>query len=143
MITVTPNIHIREDELQFRFKLASGPGGQNVNKVATAAELRFDVAHSPTLPDAVRERLMSLAKSRMNQEGELLLTARRFRSQERNREDAIGRLIALIQRAAEAPKPRIKTKPSKAAKRRRMDEKRRIGERKQARRSASLSRDYE
>lgn len=134
MISVTPTISLRDDELQFQFKLASGPGGQNVNKVATAAELRFDVAGSPSLPEAVRARLRALAGSRMTQEGELLITARRFRSQERNRQDAIERLSALIQKAAEPPKPRIKTKPSRAAKQRRMDEKRRVGVKKQTRR---------
>ena len=139
MIDVTPAIGIREDELQFQFKLASGPGGQNVNKVATAAELRFDVARSPSLPEAVRARLLALAGSRVTQEGELLITARRFRSQERNRQDAIDRLVALIQKAAEAPKPRIKPKPSRAAKQRRMDDKRRVGEKKQARRPMGSS----
>lgn len=134
MIDITPAIGIHEDELQFQFKLASGPGGQNVNKVATAVELRFDVAGSPSLPEAVRTRLLALAGSRVTQDGELLITARRFRSQERNRQDAIDRLIALIQQAAEAPKPRIKTKPSRAAKQRRMDEKRRVGVKKQTRR---------
>ena len=134
MIPVTPTISLRDDELQFQFKLASGPGGQNVNKVATAAELRFDVAGSPALPEAVRARLRALAGNRMTQEGELLITARRFRSQERNRQDAIERLSALIQKAAEPPKPRIKTKPSRAAKQRRMDEKRRVGVKKQTRR---------
>ena len=143
MINVTPTIGIREDELQFQFKLASGPGGQNVNKVATAAELRFDVARSPSLPDAVRARLLALAGNRVTQDGELLITARRFRSQERNRQDAVERLIALIQKAAAAPKPRIKTKPSRAAKRRRMDEKRRVGEKKQTRRSVGSSREPE
>ncbi|MCB1767539.1 MAG: aminoacyl-tRNA hydrolase, partial [Candidatus Competibacteraceae bacterium] len=116
------------------------PGGQNVNKVATAAELRFDVARSPSLPDVVRARLRTLAGSRVNQNGELLITARRFRSQERNRQDAIERLIALIQQAATAPRPRVKTKPSRAAKQRRMDEKRRVGEKKQGRRSGGSSR---
>lgn len=140
MIIATPSIHIPEDEFQFQFKLASGPGGQNVNKVATAAELRFDVARSPSLPDAVRARLRTLAGSRVNQNGELLITARRFRSQERNRQDAIERLIALIQQAATAPRPRVKTKPSRAAKQRRMDEKRRVGEKKQGRRSGGSSR---
>ena len=134
MISVTPTISLRDDELQFQFKLASGPGGQNVNKVATAAELRFDVAGSPSLPEAVRARLLALAGNRITQEGELLITARRFRSQERNRQDAIERLSALIQKAAEPPKPRLKTRPSRAAKQRRMDEKRRIGEKKQTRR---------
>ena len=140
MIIATPSIHIPEDELQFQFKLASGPGGQNVNKVATAAELRFDVARSPSLPDAVRARLRTLAGCRVNQNGELLITARRFRSQERNRQDAIERLIALIQQAATAPRPRVKTKPSRAAKQRRMDEKRRVGEKKQGRRSGGSAR---
>lgn len=136
MIIITPAIQIDENELQFQFKLASGPGGQNVNKVATAAELRFDAAHSPALPDEVRERLLTLAGSRMNKDGELLITARRFRSQERNRQDAIDRLVTLIQQATEIPKPRLKRKPSRAAKQRRVAEKRRIGEKKQARRPA-------
>jgi ribosome-associated protein len=136
MIIVTPTIQIDENELQFQFKLASGPGGQNVNKVATAAELRFDAAHSPALPDEVRARLFTLAGSRMNKDGELLITARRFRSQERNRQDAMDRLVALIQKATEIPKPRLKRKPSRAAKERRIAEKRRIGEKKQTRRSA-------
>ncbi len=141
MIEVTPAIAIREDELQFQFKLASGPGGQNVNKVATAAELRFDVAGSPSLPEAVRARLLALAGSRVTQDGELLITARRFRSQKRNRQDAIDRLIALIQKAVEAPKPRVKTKPSRAAKQRRMDEKRRVGAKKQTRRPVGSGRE--
>ena len=143
MIDVTPNIALREDELQFQFKLASGPGGQNVNKVATAAELRFDVVGSPSLPEAARARLLALAGSRVTQDGELLITARRFRSQERNRQDAIDRLVALIQKAAETPKPRIKTKPSRAAKQRRMDEKRRIGDKKQTRRSVGSAREHD
>jgi ribosome-associated protein len=134
MIKITPTLGLPEDELQFQFKLASGPGGQNVNKVATAVELRFDVARSPSLPEPVRMRLLALAGSRVTQEGELLITARRFRSQERNRQDAIERLVALIQKAAEAPKPRIRTQPTRVAKQRRMDEKRRVGEKKQTRR---------
>ena len=141
MIDITPTICLHEDELRFQFKLASGPGGQNVNKVATAAELRFDVAASPGLPEAVRARLLALAGSRANQDGELLITARRFRSQERNRQDAVDRLVALIQRAAEPPKPRIKTKPSRAAKQRRMDEKRRVGAKKQTRRPVGSGRE--
>ena len=139
MINITPTIHLHEDELQFQFKLASGPGGQNVNKVATAAELRFDVAASPSLPEAVRTRLLALAGSRATQDGELLITARRFRSQERNRQDAIDRLIALIRRAAEPPKPRLKTRPSRAARERRLAEKRRLGEKKQIRRPVGSS----
>ena len=143
MIDITPTLSLRDDELQFQFKLASGPAGQNVNKVATAAELRFDVARSPSLPEAVRARLLALAGSRMTQDGELLITARRFRSQERNRQDAIDRLVALIQQAAEPPRPRIKTKPSRAAKQRRMDEKRRVGVKKQTRRSVGSSEEDE
>ena len=143
MINITPTLSIHDDELQFQFKLASGPGGQNVNKVATAAELRFDVAHSPSLPEAVRLQLLALAGSRVTQDGELLITARRFRSQERNRQDAVERLIALIQKAAEAPKPRIKTKPSRVAKQRRMDEKRRVGVKKQTRRPVGTSREHD
>lgn len=143
MIDVTPNIAICEDELRFQFKLASGPGGQNVNKVATAAELRFDVVGSPSLPEAVRVRLLALAGGRVTQDGELLITARRFRSQERNRQDAIDRLIALIRQAAAPPKPRLKTRPSRAAKQRRMDEKRRVGDRKQTRRPVGAGREYE
>ncbi len=139
MIRVASTISIDENELQFQFKLASGPGGQNVNKVATAAELRFDVAGSSSLPESVRARLLTLAGSRMTQEGELLITARRFRSQERNRQDAIDRLIALIQKAAEAPRPRIKTQPSRAARQRRMNDKRRVGEKKQTRRPVGSS----
>lgn len=138
MITVTPQIHLSEDEIYFQFILASGPGGQNVNKVATAAQLRFDVAHSPSLPEEVRRRLIKLAGNRMTKEGELLITAKRFRSQERNRQDAIKRLVALLQKAAEEPAPRRKTGLSQAAKRRRMDEKRRRGERKQARRPVKI-----
>ena len=103
--------------------------------------LRFDVAGSPSLPEAVRARLRALAGNRMTQEGELLITARRFRSQERNRQDAIERLSALIQKAAEPPKPRIKTKPSRAAKQRRMDEKRRVGAKKQTRRPVGSGRE--
>lgn len=142
MIDVTPAIAIPEEELRFQFKLASGPGGQNVNKVATAAELRFDVAGSPSLPEAVRARLLALAGGgRVARSGDLVITARRFRSQERNRQDAIERLVALIRKAAVAPKPRLKTRPSRAARQRRMEEKRRAGEKKQGRRPVGAPRE--
>ena len=143
MLEVTPDIRLDDAELHFQFKLASGPGGQNVNKVATAAELRFDAAHSPSLPEVVRTRLLALAGSRATRDGELLITARRFRSQERNRQDAIERLSALIRQATAVPRPRLKTKPSRAAQQRRMDAKRRLGEKKQVRRPVDAARNDE
>jgi ribosome-associated protein len=130
---VTRSISIDESELTERFILASGPGGQNVNKVATAVELRFDVANSKSLPAAVRERLIGLAGKRLSSAGILVIAAQRFRSQPRNREDARERLAALIREAATPPKLRRATRPSKAAKRRRVDEKRQLGARKRER----------
>lgn len=120
-IRITPHIAIDEDELAESFVLASGPGGQNVNKVATAVELRFDVAQSPSLPEAVRARLIPLAGRRLTKEGVLVLQGNRFRSQERNREDVRERLFALIAEAAVPPKPRIATRPTKASKERRLE----------------------
>jgi len=133
MIRVTTSIAIDEEELREDFVRASGPGGQNVNKVATAVKLRFDVAHSPSLPEDVRRRLMRLAGKRITEEGELVIDARRFRSQDRNRQDARERLVALIRKAAEKPKPRRKTQPTAASKRRRLEEKRRRSAIKQSR----------
>ena len=139
MIPVTSHITLDEGELKIKYILASGPGGQNVNKVATAAQLRFDVAGTEAFDNAVKARLTALAGNRMTNEGELVIEARRFRSQERNREDAIARLVALIQKAATPPKPRRKTKPSRAAREKRLDAKRQKSETKRKRRPVSKS----
>ena len=122
-IAVTDGISIGEEELHERFVLASGPGGQNVNKVSSAVQLRFDVARSPSLDEAVRARLIALAGQRLTKDGIIVLSARSHRSQERNRAEALERLVELIRRAAVPPKPRRATKPSRAAKRRRLDSK--------------------
>jgi ribosome-associated protein len=123
MIVVTPRIVLDERELEETFVRASGPGGQNVNKVSSAVQLRFDVRRSPSLPDDVRARLERLAGSRLTGEGVLIIVAQRHRTQERNREDARERLVDLIRRAAVAPTPRRPTKPTLASKRRRLDSK--------------------
>ncbi len=120
---MTPQIEIAEEEMEERFVLASGPGGQNVNKVATAVQLRFDAARSPSLPGEVLARLVKLAGRRMTQDGVLVLVAQRFRSQERNRADARERLAELIRLAAIAPKRRVPTRPTGASKRRRLQAK--------------------
>lgn len=123
MIPVTDSLSIAEEELQERFVLASGPGGQNVNKVATAVELRFDVAASPSLPEDVRARLVRLAGSRLTREGVLVILAQRFRTQDRNRQDAVERLVELIRQATHRPKPRRPTKPTYASKVKRLQAK--------------------
>ena len=120
---VTPELTIGEDELEESFVQASGPGGQNVNKVATAVQLRFDVANSSSLSEGVRQRLMRLAGRRLTQDGVLVLTVRTHRTQERNRAEARRRLADLVRLASAAPKPRLATRPTLASKRRRLDEK--------------------
>ncbi len=133
MIPITPSIRLDESEISESFIRASGPGGQNVNKVATAVQLRFDVRHSPSLPMAVRQRLEKLAGSRLTGEGVIVIMAQRFRTQEANRRDALDRLVQLIARAAEPPVPRKKTRPTLASKRRRVEGKVRRGSVKQLR----------
>lgn len=120
MIFVTDAISLDEGELDIKAARASGPGGQHVNKTSSAIELRFDVANSPSLAEDVKARLTKIAGSRMTLDGELLIFAQTHRSQEMNRQDAIGRLVALIQKAAEAPKPRKRTRPTRASKERRL-----------------------
>jgi ribosome-associated protein len=128
MLKVTSRITIAEEELEERFVRASGPGGQNVNKVSTAVELRFNARASPALTEDVRKSLIRLAGRRMTDEGVLVIRAERFRTQERNREDARQRLVDLIAKAAVPPKPRVKTKPTLASKKRRLDTKSRRSE---------------
>ena len=135
MLQVTPTVAIDEKEIQEEFIRTSGPGGQNVNKVATGVQLRFDMANSPSLPAEVRERLMRLAGRRMTEEGVLIIDARRFRTQERNRQDALERLAELIRQAATRPKLRRPTRPTQAAKQRRLATKRRQSEIKRLRHS--------
>jgi ribosome-associated protein len=141
MIRVTEDIEIDDSEIQMDFVRASGPGGQNVNKTSTAVQLRFDVGHSPALSEDVRERLTRLAGQRITKDGVLVIDARQFRTQERNRRAAIERLTELIRKAAQKPKRRRKTRPTPASQRRRLAAKRRRSEIKRLRRSTPRSDD--
>ena len=132
-IWVNERISLADDEVSEQFVRSPGPGGQNVNKLATAVQLRFDARGSRSLPEDVRERLLELAGTRATKHGEILISAHRFRTRERNREDALERLVSLVRRAAVADKPRRPTQPSAAAKRRRLDGKRRRSRLKHAR----------
>jgi ribosome-associated protein len=127
MIRVTPSIAIGEDEIAESFLRASGPGGQNVNKVETAVQLRFDLGNSRSLAEDVKHRLAALAGSRLTRERVLVITAQRHRTRERNRADALARLVELIRRAAIPPKPRKPTRPTRASKQRRLEQKKRRG----------------
>ena len=134
MIRITTHLAIDEGEIKEAFVRSSGPGGQNVNKVATAVQLRFDVVHSPSLPEDVKERLIRLGGRRINENGELVIEAKRFRTQERNRLNARERLINLVLRSAQNPKKRRKTRPTAASVERRIKGKRSHGKTKKLRR---------
>jgi ribosome-associated protein len=134
MIEITPLLFLNENEVQMDFVRSSGPGGQNVNKVASAVQIRFDIRNSPSLPDEVKDRLIKLGGKKVSSEGIIVIDARRYRSQDRNRQDAIARLVSLIRKAMEKPKQRKATRPSQAAKKSRLDEKRKRSEAKKVRR---------
>ncbi len=133
MIEISSAVALSEDEIQIDFIRASGPGGQNVNKVSSAAQLRFDILSSPSLEPEVKERLRRIAGSRVTADGILVIEARRYRTQEQNRLDAIQRLVALVQKALEKPKPRHKTRPTLASRQKRLQAKRQRGETKRLR----------
>jgi len=134
MLIINSRVIIHEAELIETFVRSSGPGGQNVNKVASAVQLRFDVENSSVVPEEVKQRLKRLAGRRVTSEGEIIIEARRYRDQEKNRADARERLVALINRALEQPKPRKRTRPSRSSVQERLDQKRKHSERKKMRR---------
>ena len=134
-LKVTTDIWIDEDELEERFVRSSGPGGQNVNAVSTAVQLRFDVGQSPNLPEQVRARILRSGDGRLTGEGWLVISASRFRTQEANRRDARERLIEIIRKAAIVPKRRVPTRPTRASRKRRLDAKRKHGALKKTRKS--------
>jgi ribosome-associated protein len=133
MIEVTPTLQIPDEDVEFRYKRASGPGGQHVNRTDSAVELRFQVDACAALTPAVRERLRHIARKRISGEGVLIIHAQRFRSQDRNREDALARLAELLREASQPPVPRIPTRPTRASHERRLSDKKAQGARKQAR----------
>jgi ribosome-associated protein len=137
MLEITPTLKIEERELQFEYIRASGPGGQKVNKVATAVQLRFDVINSSSLASDIKGRLVHLAGKRVNTDGVLIIEAKRFRTQEQNREDATQRFVELLQRSVIKPKKRLKTKPTRASKETRLKKKKRRGEVKKIRQNKS------
>lgn len=139
VIRITGTIALDEGEIRERFLRSSGPGGQNINKLATAVQLRFDVRNSRSLPDEVRDRLVRLAGKRMTREGELIIEARRFRTRERNRQDARNRLFGLLRKAAEPVRPRKKTTPTRESQERRLGAKRRRSRIKKVRKTVSTS----
>jgi ribosome-associated protein len=133
MIEISSTVSINDDEIQIDFIRASGPGGQNVNKVSSAAQLRFDLRSSPSLAPDVKERLARIAGSRLTEQGVLIIEAKRYRTQEQNRLDAVQRLVALVQKALEKPKSRQKTRPTLASKQKRLQTKRQQSEKKRLR----------
>jgi ribosome-associated protein len=136
MIDITPSIKLDEQEIEYFFIHASGPGGQNVNKVSSAVQLRFNLLESSSIPDEVKLRLTRLAGKRLTAGGTLVIEARQYRSQEQNRQAALARLVRLIQQAAEPPRPRHRTKPTRASIQKRLEAKRRRSEIKRLRRDS-------